>query len=206
MSASNAQRPVMGGIDVLTGVALLLGIWVGLPARWMPVDVGGSLLGMGFAAAGVGLLTGQAWAPKVAQAVAGISVGIGMVVVTLLAMTAGELSGLYGPVGMGGAAILAVAAALLLPYLVVFPASQLYFLAKDDAKPKAGTTDEASEGGARGAKASERDDDSDPDTSDDSDADASDGDSDANDSDAHPDVDDAAKTTNKKPKKRKKKK
>jgi hypothetical protein len=35
---------------------------------------------------------------------------------------------MYGPVGQGGAAILATAFLLLLPYLVIFPAAQVFFL------------------------------------------------------------------------------
>jgi hypothetical protein len=48
--------------------------------------------------------------------------------VATLALTASYLSGIYGPVGKGGALILVLVAALALPYLVVLPASQLVWL------------------------------------------------------------------------------
>jgi hypothetical protein len=48
--------------------------------------------------------------------------------VATLAITASFLSGIYGPVGRGGALILALAAALALPYLIVLPSAQLVWL------------------------------------------------------------------------------
>jgi hypothetical protein len=45
-----------------------------------------------------------------------------------LALTASYLSGVYGPVGRGGAVILTLSAALALPYLVLLPVAQLVWL------------------------------------------------------------------------------
>ncbi|MAT23669.1 MAG: hypothetical protein CMN31_00055 [Sandaracinus sp.] len=122
------RRPVMGGLDVLLAVLLLLAVWLALPARWWPVDVGATALAMGFAAAGVGLLTGQGWAARVARVVATVALVAGVGLVTALVYTASSLAGLYGPVGTGGSIILTIVGLLLAPYLVVFPAAQLYFL------------------------------------------------------------------------------
>ena len=133
------RHPLMGGLDVLVAALLLVGVWGLLPARWWPVDVGATLLAMGLAVAGLGLLTGQRWARSVARAVAAGALAVGLALVTALAITAGNLAGLYGPVGLGGAAILAAVALLLVPYLVVFPAAQLWLLAprsaRDEAEP-----------------------------------------------------------------------
>lgn len=130
---------VMGGLDVAVAVMLLVGVWGFLPARWLPVDAGATLVAMLMGLSGIGFLTGQSWAPKVGRLAAGITLAIGVVLVTTLAFTAGNLSGLYGPVGLGGAAILGLVALLLLPYFVIFPAAQLYFLAprsQDASSPK----------------------------------------------------------------------
>lgn len=126
------RRPWMAGIDIVTSVLLLIAIWVALPARWWPVDVFGTLLAMLFAFAGVGLLTAQPWGERVARVVAAISLGSGSLLVLALAYTAGSISGLYGPVGAGGALILGAVAALALPYLVIFPAAQLYVLLRPE--------------------------------------------------------------------------
>ena len=61
------KHPIMGGLDVLVAVLLLICIWVLLPARWLPVDVGGTVIAMLFAGAGVGFLSGQPWAAKLGK-------------------------------------------------------------------------------------------------------------------------------------------
>jgi hypothetical protein len=125
------KRPVLGGIDVATGLLLLGGVWIALPARWWPIDLAGSVIALAFIACGVGFILGTPWARKAGLWVAGVATVTGVGLVTALAFTASYLSGLYGPVGSGGALLLIVVAALLVPYLVVFPAAQLYALASD---------------------------------------------------------------------------
>jgi hypothetical protein len=65
------------------------------------------------------------WAARIAAVIA-LVVGLGLV--SALSLTASYLSGIYGPVGRGGALILILVAALALPYLVVLPAVQLVWL------------------------------------------------------------------------------
>lgn len=137
MSAAPTRRPLMGALDLGVAVLLLAGVWMALPTRWWPIDLGGTVLAILFGVAGVGLIRGAAWAPRIARIVAAIALAAGAIVATLLVVTAGNLSGLYGPVGMGGAIILAVAFVLVIPYLVVFPAAQLYFLARPEEPAKA---------------------------------------------------------------------
>ena len=139
----------MGALDIVLAVVLLAGVWLALPVRWWPVDVGFTLLALALLAAGVGLYQGAAWGARVGRAVAASTLVTGAALATTLAFTAAGLAGLYGPVGSGGAIILVVAAFLVLPYLIVFPAAQLYFLlpARDAdeaaAPPGEGRVDEA---------------------------------------------------------------
>jgi hypothetical protein len=56
------------------------------------------------------------------------ALALGLLVVSLLAMTAGWLSGVYGPVGKGGAVVLVLVAALALPYVIVLPSAELVWL------------------------------------------------------------------------------
>jgi hypothetical protein len=127
-----APRRVMGSLDLAVGALMLVGTWVLLPLRWAPVDVGGTLLGLGFAVSGGLLLAGHARAEQVAKLVAAIALVVGLFFVAALAYTAGSLRGLYGPVGQGGSVILFVATLLFVPYLVVFPAAQLFVLLPRD--------------------------------------------------------------------------
>ncbi len=141
-----ASHRIIAGYDVLLGVALLVGIWAGLPDRWWPVDAGGTIIGALLVLVGGGLWLRRRWAEPAALAVAAVTCASGGMLVTALAVTAGQLSGMYGPVGLGGSAILATAFLLLLPYLVVFPAAQVYFLLRVEADR---VTDDAE--GTRGA-------------------------------------------------------
>jgi hypothetical protein len=124
------RHPWLGAIDLVTALLLLGGVWGVLPARWWPVDVGATLLGALLAVSGAGLLAGTPWARRVGLVAGGAALVLGLALVTTLALTASYLSGLYGPVGRGGAVILALVAALALPYLVLFPAAQLVALRK----------------------------------------------------------------------------
>jgi hypothetical protein len=112
----------------LIGVLSLGGIWLALPARWWPVDVLGTALGV--AALSVALLVPAGWprALRWARAVIWAELGLGTLTVTLLACSVAQLAGSYGPVGAGGALLMATIAALIVPYLVALPALQLYWL------------------------------------------------------------------------------
>ena len=125
-----ARHPWLGGADLLVGALLLGGVWVALPARWWPVDVVGTLLGAAFVVTGVGLLVGAPWSERAGVLVGRVALAVGLALVTLLAVTASHLAGLYGPVGRGGALILAVVGLLVVPYLVLLPVAQLVTLRK----------------------------------------------------------------------------
>ncbi len=124
----------MGGLDLFLAFLLLAGVWIALPVRWWPMDVGMTLVALLLGIAGFGLYRGAGWGERVGKAVAAFTLIVGCGLATTLAFTAAGLVGLYGPVGQGGAIILTVSAFLVLPYLVVFPAAQLYFLLPSSAK------------------------------------------------------------------------
>lgn len=117
-----------GVADVLTGGLVAVGVFAGLPARWWPVDLGAGLLAGLDVAAGVALLVGVRWAPRLVRVACAVALALGLFVVTVGAVTASWLSGVYGPVGKGGALILGLVAALVLPYAVALPLAQLLWL------------------------------------------------------------------------------
>jgi hypothetical protein len=124
---------VIAASDIVTATLISFGVFAGLPARWWPVDVAAAVLATIQVASGIGLLAGTSWALRVARAAGVLALAIGLFTVTVLAVTASWLAGIYGPVGRGGAIVLAFAAALVLPYLVVLPIMQLLWL-----RPNAG--------------------------------------------------------------------
>ncbi|MGD0527512.1 MAG: hypothetical protein ABSE49_20385, partial [Polyangiaceae bacterium] len=97
---------VLGIADLLTAAAVGLGVFVALPARWWPVDVAAAVLTALELGAGVGLLVRATWAERAARAASAVALALGLFLVTVLAVTASWLSGVYGPVGAGGAIIL----------------------------------------------------------------------------------------------------
>jgi len=121
-------RRVFAALDLLAAFVVALGVFRGLPDRWWPVDTGAVVVVLLLAAAGVGLHLDAPWSRKVARAASVITLAVGLVLVTVLALTGSYLMGVYGPVGRGGAVILFFVAATTLPYLVVFPAAQLVWL------------------------------------------------------------------------------
>lgn len=120
------------------GLLLIVGIWLGLPARWWPVDVFGSVLALGALSAAV-----IVWFPKARsralqwiRVVLWAELVLGSLAITLLAVSMAQLAGSYGPVGGGGALLMGIIAALILPYLVALPVLQLRALAR--AEPRGG--------------------------------------------------------------------
>src|SRR5882762_4283303 len=133
MSGTNERsrrviRVGFGVADLASATLVYIGVFEGLPARYAPVDVAAVAVLALLAAAGAGLLGQASWAPKVAWVASVVSLALGLALVATLALTASYLSGIYGPVGRGGALILGLTAALALPYLVLLPAAQLVWL------------------------------------------------------------------------------
>jgi len=114
--------------NLLTAALVALGTFAGLPARWAPVDVAAATLTALELASAAGLLAGAGWAVRVSRVACAIVLALGLLAMTALAVTVSWLSGIYGPVGRGGAIVLALVAALALPYLVVLPVVQLIWL------------------------------------------------------------------------------
>jgi hypothetical protein len=101
---------------------------MGLPARWAPIDVIAGLLVVLHAGAGVLLIRRHDRAKDVARVAAVASLAAGLLLIAILAWTASYLSGIYGPVGRGGAIIMVLVIALAVPYLVALPAGELLWL------------------------------------------------------------------------------
>jgi hypothetical protein len=118
----------LGVADLLTAAVMTAGVFMGLPARWAPVDVAACVLVALKLGSGVSLCARARWAPRLATAAAALALALGVALVTTLALTASWLAGVYGPVGRSGALLLTLVAALALPYLVVLPAAQLFWL------------------------------------------------------------------------------
>jgi hypothetical protein len=129
---SRRASVAFGATNLLTAGVVALGVFGGLPARWAPVDATAAVVTALELASGAGLVSGAAWGPRVARAASAVTLALGLSAVTFLAMAVAWLNGIYGPIGRGGAIVLALAAALALPYLVVLPMVQLVWLGRGE--------------------------------------------------------------------------
>ena len=133
MSDPPAALPRRGAIGfaiahVTTAALLVVGVFMALPSRWTPVDASAALLIALHVAAGVALFVQSAHAAAIARISAFLSLGAGLLLIAIVSWTAAYLSGIYGPVGRGGAIIMTLVVALAVPYLVAIPAGELLWL------------------------------------------------------------------------------
>lgn len=128
MTSRFQTHPVLGAADALTASLLLFAVWGALPARWWPIDVGVTILAALLLLSGLALSLGTRWARGLGLFVSALALIVGCGLVTGLAATATEMAGLYGPVGRGASIILWIVFFLVVPYLVLLPAAQLFVL------------------------------------------------------------------------------
>lgn len=131
-AGGRALAPLGFGVSNLVSSALIvLGVFRGLPARYLVVDVPAAGLALLLAAAGVGLLGGPRfarWARPLARIASFAALAIGLATITALAVSVAFLSGVQGALGSGGAVLFVLIIALLVPYLVALPSAQLLWL------------------------------------------------------------------------------
>lgn len=105
-----------------------------LPARWAPVDLAAAVLVVLYGVSGVALVVRSRHGRRLARVAAGVGLAVGLVLFAGLVLTAFWLHGVYAQTGKTGALLFALVALLVLPYLVIFPAVELAWTAKEPAK------------------------------------------------------------------------
>jgi hypothetical protein len=117
-----------GTMNVAAAIFAYVAVFHGLPARWGPIDAAALVVIVLMATSGLALLTKRRFAERLARIGAYVVLVIGMTIFAALALTASWLSGVYGPIGRGGALIFGLVAAMVLPYTIVLPAAELLWL------------------------------------------------------------------------------
>jgi hypothetical protein len=128
MSTEQGKYRWIAAMQLAVAILLMIGIWGALPARYLLIDAVGTVVAVLYAAGAVGLVSRVRYAVLVARIASWCALLLGTAAVTALSLSAAHLSGLYGPVGSGGALLLGTVALLVLPYLVALPAVQLALL------------------------------------------------------------------------------
>jgi hypothetical protein len=117
-----------GSANLAIGVFVALGVFRLLPTRWWPVDLAASAIALLLGASGVALIRNAAVAERLTRVASAVVLALGLLLFGATAITASWISGVYQQVGSTGAIIFGLVAALLLPYLVVFPAVELLWI------------------------------------------------------------------------------
>jgi hypothetical protein len=109
--------------------AIVLGVGLfALPTRWLPADlvVGSALLVL---VASSAVVFGRPALSRVALRVgARVLLGLGLLLVSVAALSIAFLAGIHGDFGQGGVALMSLIAFLVLPYAVVYPLIELYWV------------------------------------------------------------------------------
>ena len=115
-------------LHVLTAALVGVGVFVGLPLRWWPVDAVAALVVVGslVAAYTVRDPMRDTWTLLVCKAHAFVAT----VALSALASGAAFLGGVYGPLGQGGLVVFILVMALVVAYLLAAPVLELCWLAK----------------------------------------------------------------------------
>ena len=122
------SRIVFGALDVIAAAILAIGVFLGLPTRWLPVDACSGLLIFLLLVAGVGLLANAAWSETLARIASRVVLVFGLLFFALVASSVSYLYGIYGAVGRGGATLFVLVGALAVPYLFALPVTELLWL------------------------------------------------------------------------------
>jgi hypothetical protein len=105
----------------IVALAIGLGVFGGLPARWLWVDVPSVLLIVLLLGSSGALVARAPIATRLAK-IAGISLlALGLMAIFALTLSIGFLRGVYGPLGSDGVVFFSLAIVFGLPYLVVYP-------------------------------------------------------------------------------------
>jgi hypothetical protein len=122
------SRVVFGVLDLVAAAIIAIGVFLGLPARWLPVDVCAGLLVVLLAGAGIGLLRDASWGESLARIASRVVLALGLLFFALVSSSVSYLYGIYGAVGRGGATLFILIAALAFPYLFALPVTELLWL------------------------------------------------------------------------------
>ena len=116
----SAER-VFAAANLLVALALGLGVFGGLPARWLWVDAPCALLILLLAISSGALFARASFALKLAKFVGFALLALGLTVVFALTLSLAFLRGVYGALGNDGVLLFSLAILFVLPYLVVYP-------------------------------------------------------------------------------------
>lgn len=117
-----------GIANLAVAMFVAVGVFRLLPTRWWVVDGGALVVSLLLASSGLALLAKASIAEPLTRVAAAVVLGLGLALVTAIVSTASWIAGVYGQVGASGAIVFGLVGALVVPYVVVFPAVELAWI------------------------------------------------------------------------------
>ena len=124
-----------GTANVVVAGLLVAGVFGGLPVRWWVVDVLALILAAALLTASVALTANTRWQSLAVRISAWMVLGAGLALLAALALGASFLYAVSGSLGPQSTQVLTLALALDVPYLLVYPALQLWWLRGEKRDP-----------------------------------------------------------------------
>src|SRR4051794_15645664 len=115
--------------NLVPAIVLAVGLYA-LPVRWWPADVvvGAAVLALPATSA---IVFGRPALSRQALRVGGsVLLAVGLAVVAAALLSLAFLSGIHGDFGQGGMTLMALIGFLVLPYVIVYPIFELWWLAE----------------------------------------------------------------------------
>lgn len=132
-SLDSRPRPLLAAYSLLLSALLGFAVLRLLPVRVLPFDLAVGFVALHRLVVGIGLFHGGERAVRFARISAVLTLAFGLFVTTSLLVSVASVAGVYDSVGNGAAIAFGIVAALVVPYLVVFPALELRALAPSEA-------------------------------------------------------------------------
>lgn len=126
--SKDSFRSGFAAANLLVALALGLGVFGGLPARWLWLDAPSVVLVVLLVGSSAALFLRWAFAPKLAKVTAFALLGLGSIVIFALTLSIAFLRGVYGTLGADGVLLFSLAILFVLPYLVAYPLGLLWWI------------------------------------------------------------------------------
>ncbi len=124
-------RIAFGVLNASVALILLIGVFVVVTPRFWGLDVPAALIALLELVSAAALLANLPWARRALRVAAWVSLGLGSLLVALVVISMAFLRGIHGDYGVAALAVSGLIVALLVPYVVVLPALQLWWLKRD---------------------------------------------------------------------------
>jgi len=121
------MRHVFCAGNLVSAAALTWVVIAALPARWWVVDTAALIAIAAYVVAGAAWLCPSPACIRLARAGAAICLMLGMLLLASVLLSISWLSGIYGPIGAGGAALFTIVALLTIPYAIAWPLAQCIY-------------------------------------------------------------------------------